>query len=94
MKLHSKVVFAHRLTDIGTGIITSFRAVPGDAQVLYILGSDWRIFDIIERLEAALDVPVLHPVVVRCWYILTILGRATPIAGHGRLLAAMPPFAG
>ena len=86
-------VYDHTIDDIGTGIITSFRAVPGDAQVLYILGSDWRIFDIIERLEAALDVPVLHPVVVRCWYILTELGRTAPILGHGRLLATMPPFA-
>ncbi len=86
-------VYDHTIDDIRISIIESFRAVPGDAQVVYILGSDWRIFDIIEDLEAALDVPVLHPVVVRCWYILTVLGRTAPITGHGRLLATMPPFA-
>ena len=87
-------VYDHTIDDIRISIIESFRAVPGDAQVVYILGSDWRIFDIIEDLEAALDVPVLHPVVVRCWYILTVLGRTAPMTGHGRLLATMPPFAG
>jgi maleate cis-trans isomerase len=74
-------------------IIDAYRAIPGDSQALYILGSGWRVLDVIEELEAALDVPVLHPVVVRCWYILTMLGRSDPIAGHGRLLATMPPFA-
>ncbi|MDX1485167.1 MAG: hypothetical protein R3229_11865 [Alphaproteobacteria bacterium] len=74
-------------------IIEAYRSVPGASQALYILGSGWRVLDVIEDIEAALGVPVLHPVVVRCWYILTRLGRATPIEGHGRLLATMPPFA-
>lgn len=74
-------------------IIDAYRKVGGDSQALYILGSGWRVLDVIEEIEAALDVPVLHPVVVRCWYILTRLGRAAPIQGKGRLLAAMPPFA-
>lgn len=73
-------------------LIAAFRAVPGDPQALYILGGDWRVFDLIEELEAALGVPVLQPVVVRCWYILSRLGRASPLAGRGRLLAAMPPL--
>ena len=73
-------------------LIAAFRAVPGRPQALYILGSDWRVFDLIEELEAALGVPVLQPVVVRCWYILSRLGRASPLAGRGRLLAAMPPL--
>ncbi len=79
--------------EIRDRIIAAFSAVPGDSQALYILGSGWRVLDVLEEIEAALDVPVLHPVVVRCWYILTKLGRSDPIAGHGRLLAAMPPFA-
>ena len=86
-------VYDITIEEIRTRIIDAFGKVPGDPQALYILGSGWRIFDIIEDLEAALDVPVLHPVVVRCWYILTRLGRGEPMAGHGRLLAAMPPFA-
>jgi maleate isomerase len=73
-------------------IIDAYRKVGGDSQALYILGSGWRVLDVIEEIEAALGVPVLHPVVVRCWYILTLLGRAEPIAGKGRLLATMPPF--
>jgi maleate isomerase len=84
--------------DLGTAeilerIVAAYRSVPGDSQALYILGSGWRVLDVLEEIEATLDVPVLHPVVVRCWYILTKLGRARPIEGHGRLLAAMPPFA-
>ena len=74
-------------------IIDSFLKEPGDPQALYILGSDWRVFDVIDDVEAAMGVPMLHPVVVRAWYILTELGRTAPIAGHGQLLAAMPPFA-
>jgi len=74
-------------------IIEAFAGEPAGAEALYILGSGWRVLDVIEDLEAALGVPVLHPVVVRCWYILTQLGRGQARAGHGRLLAAMPPFA-
>ena len=79
--------------EIRDRIIEAFGREPAGAQALYILGSGWRVLDVIEDLEAALDVPVLHPVVVRCWYIRTRLGRREPIQGHGRLLAAMPPFA-
>ncbi len=74
-------------------VIESTRTVGGDSQALYILGSDWRVLDVLDGLEEVLNVPVLHPVVVRCWYILTQLGRSAPIEGNGRLLAAMPPFA-
>lgn len=79
--------------EIRDRIIAAYRDIPGDSQALYILGSGWRVLDVLEEIEAVLDVPVLHPVVVRCWYILTKLGRATPIKRHGRLLATMPPFA-
>ena len=74
-------------------IIDAFGKEQGTPQALYILGSGWRVFDVIEEIEAAIGVPVLHPVAVRCWYILTTLGRAAPIAGHGRLLATMPRMA-
>ncbi len=73
-------------------IIDAYKAVGGESQALYILGSGWRVLDVIEEIEAALNVPVLHPVVVRCWYIKTRLGLTDPIAGRGRLLATMPPF--
>jgi maleate cis-trans isomerase len=80
--------------EIRDRIIDAFAKEPGDPQALYILGSGWRVFDVMEELEAALNVPVLHPVAVRCWYILSNLGRAAPITGHGRLLATMPPMSG
>jgi len=78
--------------EIRDRIIAAFAREPAGAEALYILGSGWRVLDVLEDLEAALDVPVLHPVVVRCWYIRTKLGRSDPLPGHGRLLAAMPPF--
>ncbi|HSR55981.1 MAG TPA: hypothetical protein VLN73_07045 [Alphaproteobacteria bacterium] len=86
-------VYALTTEEIRDRIIEKFQREPEGAQALYILGSDWRAIDVMEEIEAAIDVPVLHPVVVRCWYILTELGRNQPIAGHGRLLATMPPFA-
>ncbi len=79
--------------EIRDRMIEAFAAEPAGAEALYILGSDWRVLDVLDDLEAALNVAVLHPVLVRCWYILTQLGRAQPMAGHGRLLASMPPFA-
>jgi len=79
--------------EIRDRIIDSFSREPAGAEALYILGSDWRALDVLEDIEAALDVPVLHPVVVRCWFILTQLGRREQISGRGRLLSAMPPFA-
>jgi hypothetical protein len=36
------------------------------------------------------QIPVLHPVMVRCWYIRRMLGLDDPEPGHGRLLAQMP----
>ncbi len=71
-------------------IVKSFKAQPGEPEALYILGSNWRAFDVIDELERELGVPVLHPVTVRYWYIAKQLGLTGPVAGHGRLLADMP----
>lgn len=86
-------VYALTTPEIRDRIIDSFAREPAGAEGLYILGSDWRALDVMLEVETAIKVPVLHPVVVRCWYILTLLGRATPITGRGHLLATMPPFA-
>lgn len=86
-------VYALTTEEIRDRIIEKFAREPAGAEALYILGSDWRALDVMMDVEAAIKVPVLHPVVVRCWYILTELGRRRTITGHGRLLAAMPPFA-
>ncbi|MEE8517256.1 MAG: hypothetical protein V3T02_11505 [Alphaproteobacteria bacterium] len=71
-------------------IVRSFKDQPGAPEALYILGSNWRAFDVIDELERELGVPLLHPVAVRCWYISKQLGMTDPISGHGRLLAEMP----
>jgi maleate isomerase len=68
----------------------TFLAQRGRPEAIYVLGSGWRTLDVIEELEQDLGVPVLHPVVVRCWYIQKRLHVRQPIRGMGRLLAEMP----
>ena len=89
----SEDVYDLTTEEIRDRVIAAFAGEPAGAEALYILGSDWRLLDVLEDIEAAIGVPVLHPVVVRYWYIMTQLGRAKPLPGHGRLLSAMPPFA-
>jgi maleate cis-trans isomerase len=79
--------------EIRDRVIEAFAREPAGAEALYILGSDWRLLDVLEDIEAAIGAPVLHPVVVRYWYIMTQLGREKSLPGHGRLLLAMPAFA-
>ena len=67
----------------------SFLAHPG-AEGIYLLGSAWRVLDIIETLEQDLQVPVVHPVTARCWEIQKRLYVREPIAGYGRLVAELP----
>jgi len=67
----------------------SFLDHPG-AEGIYLLGSAWRVLDIIETLEQDLQVPVVHPVTARCWEIQKRLYVREPIAGYGRLVAELP----
>ncbi|MFM1816452.1 MAG: hypothetical protein RLZ98_3147 [Pseudomonadota bacterium] len=85
-------VYQMTIDEVMAGIVRTFKATSGNPEALYILGSDWRILDVLEPLEKELGVPVLQPVVVRCWYIMQKLGRPSPYAGKGRLLASMPPL--
>lgn len=87
-----KDVYQMTIQEVQAGIVKSFKETPGNPQALYILGSDWRIFDVMTALEKELGVPVLQPVVVRCWYILQKLKRKAAFDRHGRLLAEMPPL--
>lgn len=64
-----------------------------DAEGVYMLGSAWKTLDIIEELEQALGVPVVHPGPARCWEIQVRLGFREPVRGYGRLLAQMPEAA-
>jgi maleate isomerase len=62
------------------------------ADAVYMLGSAWKTLDIIDSLEKALGVPVIHPAPARNWLTQLRLGFRIPIAGYGKLLAEMPPL--
>ena len=68
-------------------------AKHGDADGVYMLGSAWKTLDIVEKLEQALGVPVVHPGPARCWETQIRLGFRQPVPGYGRLLAEMPEAA-
>ena len=61
------------------------------AQGIYLLGSGWRVMNIIDTLEQDLGVPVIHPVPARCWEIQRRLSVNQPVPGYGQLLAEMVP---
>ncbi len=60
------------------------------AEALYLLGSGWRVMEMIGALEADLGVPVIHPICTRSWEIQRRLNVRQPVTGYGRLLAEMP----
>ena len=61
------------------------------ADAIYLLGSGWRVLDVIDTLEQDLGVPVVHPIPARCWEIQLRLSIRQPVKGYGRLLAEMMP---
>jgi maleate isomerase len=61
-----------------------------DADAIYMLGSGWRVLDIIDTLEEDLGVPVVHAVPARVWSIQRRLHVNQPVMGYGRLLEEMP----
>jgi maleate isomerase len=61
------------------------------AEAIYLLGSGWRVLEVIDLLEQDLGVPVIHPVPARCWEIQHRLSVRQPVRGYGRLLAEMIP---
>jgi maleate cis-trans isomerase len=60
------------------------------ADGIYLLGSGWRVLDMINALEQDLGVPVIHPIVTRCWEIQLRLSVRERTLAYGRLLAEMP----
>ena len=78
-------------TQIYEEIKKMYEKQPG-ADGIYLLGSAWKTLEIVELLETALGVPVVHPAPARCWETQLRLGFRQPIAGYGRLLARMPPL--
>jgi maleate cis-trans isomerase len=61
-----------------------------DAEGVYMLGSAWNTLEIIEPLERATGLPVVHAGPARCWETQLRLGVRHPISGYGRLLRDMP----
>jgi len=60
------------------------------AQGIYLLGSGaWQVKDIVD-VENDLDVPVVHPVAARVWYVQKLLRVRNPIKGASRLLEQLP----
>lgn len=62
------------------------------AQAIYMLGSGWRVLDIIDILEQDTGVPVVHAIPARVWEFQQRLHIHEPRAGYGRLLADLPPM--
>ena len=81
--LSSEVVYAH--------VKKTFLKHRKQAQGIYLLGSGWRVLNIIDTLEEDLGVPVIHPVPARCWEIQHRLSVRQPVKGYGRLLSEMIP---
>jgi maleate cis-trans isomerase len=68
---------------------SSFNKHP-TAQAIYLLGSGaWQVKDIVAA-ENDLDVPVVHPVAARVWYVQKKLRVRNPIKGASRLLEEIP----
>ena len=60
------------------------------AQGIYMLGSGWKVMDILEMLEQDLGLPVVHPVTARVWEFQKRLHVREPVDGFGTLLADLP----
>jgi maleate cis-trans isomerase len=77
---------APRVSEHITGLLEKHRG----AEAIYLLGSAWRVLEIIDPLERVSGLPVVHPGPARNWETLLRLGFRQGIQGYGRLLAEMP----
>lgn len=80
-KLSAQEVYAH--------IKRTFLKHP-KAEAIYMLGTGWRVLEVIDLLEQDLGVPVIHPVPARCWEIQKRLHVREPVQGFGRLARELP----
>jgi len=60
------------------------------AQGIYMLGSGWKVMDILEMLEQDLGLPVVHPITARVWEFQKRLHIREPVDGFGTLLVDLP----
>jgi len=80
-QLSSHQVYAH--------IKQAFLKHP-EADAIYMLGTGWKVLDVIDLLEQDLGVPVVHPVTARVWEFQKRLHIHEPRSGYGKLLAELP----
>jgi maleate isomerase len=64
----------------------------GDVDAVYFQGAVLDVVPIIDRLEAALGLPVIASNPAMLWSMLSKLGRRYDLPGPGRLLASWPPL--
>lgn len=63
----------------------------GKADAFYLIGPAWRAtLGMLDELEAAYGIPVIHHVPAQSWEIQRRLGFKQPFEGHGRLMREMP----
>jgi maleate cis-trans isomerase len=55
-----------------------------------LIGSGWRVLDVVPLLEQDLEIPVVCAVAARVWAIQKRLRVRQPVMGRGRLLETMP----
>jgi len=61
-----------------------------EADGIYMLGSGWRVLDIVDTLEQDLGVPVIQAVPARVWAVQKRFHIRQPILGYGQLLETLP----
>lgn len=63
----------------------------GEADAFYLIGPAWRAtLGMLDELEEAYGIPVIHHVPAQSWEIQRRLGFKQPFEGHGRLMREMP----
>ena len=68
-----------------------YRRHRGQADALYLIGPAWRAtLGMLDDLEQAYGIPVIHHVPAQSWEIQKRLGFRCPVEGYGRLIREMP----
>ena len=61
-----------------------------EVDAIYMLGSGWRLLEVVRLLEQDLRVPVMYPLAAKLWDVQKRLYVHQPIQGYGRLLEELP----
>jgi maleate isomerase len=61
-----------------------------EVDAIYMLGSGWRLLEVVRLLEQDLCVPVMYPLAAKLWDVQKRLYVHQPIQGCGRLLEELP----